>query len=303
MWQTVPSINKASYRVKNLCANIKLMGKLEKIFNHWTLLAINLVIIVAVEATGMFFMQSGLIHLIALLFIGLGISRIFVHYEVYDRFLKPLIYGGIAVLILFAVSHILEYLNYAVFYLPFPMIAANVVNFYLVGLVIVTFSTTFFLKGIEKGTTFYRYTLPLITVFLVIVTIRNYLNPSLVDLGPNKALMYIYASGVVGATILGVYWLLRLKKYESMLASFIDYFNASFIMIGVSATFYVFNEIFEKVGIDYMQVMYISHFLFYGALSFMFLSFVRLTKLGGLYDAAKKEKKPEDLLNEKLQSS
>lgn len=276
---------------------------LEKIFSHWTLLAINLVIIVAVEATGGFFMKTGLIHLIALLFIGLGITRIFIHYEVYDRFLKPLIYGGIAVLILFAVSHILEYVNYAVFYFPFGMIAANVVNFYLVGLLIVTFSATFFLKGIEKEARIYRYLLPLAMIFLVIVTVRNYLNPSSVDLSPSKWLMYVYALAVTGATGLGVYWLLRLKKYETILSNFIDYFNASFIMIGVSAAFYVFNETFEKVGIDYMQVMYMSHFLFYGALSFMFLSFVRLTKLGGLYEEAEKEKKPEDLLNEKLKAS
>lgn len=275
---------------------------LEKVFNHWTLLAINLVIIVAVESTGGFFMQTGLIHLIALLFIGLGIARIFIHYEVYDQFLKPLIYGGIAVLILFAVSHILEYLNYAAFYLPFPMIAATVVNFYLIGLLIVTVSTTFFLKGIEKSAVIYRYLLPAIMIFLIGVTVRNYLSPLSVDLSPNKPWMYIYVAAVTGATILGVYWLLKLKHYEKMLTNFIDYFNASFIMIGVSASFYVFNEIFDKVGIDYMQVMYISHFLFYGALSFMFLSFVRLTQLGGLYEAAEKEKNPEDILNEKLKS-
>lgn len=274
---------------------------LEKVFSHWTLLALNLIIIVVTEVTGGFFMQSGLIHLIALLFIGLGITRIFIHYDVYDRYLRPLIYGGIAVLILFAVSHILEYLNYAVFYLPFPMIAANVVNFYLVGLLIVTLSATFFLKGIEKGAGIYRYLLPLVMLFLVVVTVRNYLNPSSVDLGPDKWLMYAYALAVIVATGFGVYWLQKLKKYEAMLVNFIDYFNASFIMIGISATFYVFNEVFDNVGVDYMQVMYISHFLFYGALSFMFLSFVRLTKLGGLYDAADKQKKPEDLLNEKLQ--
>lgn len=277
-------------------------NSLEKIFSHWTLLAINLVIVVAVESTGSFFMQSGLIHLIALLFIGLGIARIFIHYKVYDQFLKPLIYGGITVLILFAVSHILEFMNYAVFFLPFPMIAATVVNFYLIGLLIITFSTTFFLKGIEKISGLYIYLLPAVMGVLVVATIRNYMFPNSIDLAPSNWLMYVYTFAVAAATILGVYWLIKLKKYEAMLANFIDYFNASFVMLGISASFYVFNEIFEKVGIDYMQVMYISHFLFYGALSFMFLSFGRLSKLGGLYDEAEKEKKPEDLLNEKLQS-
>jgi len=276
---------------------------LEKIFSHWTLLGINLVIIVLAEVTGDFFMQSGLIHLIALLFIGLGVARIFIHYDVYDRFLRPLIYGGIAVLILFAVSHILEYLNYAVFYLPFHMIAADVVNFYLIGLLIVTLSATSFLEGIEKEAGIYRYILSLVMIVLIVATVRDYLNPSSVDLGPDKWLMYVYAIAVAGATGLGVYWLLRLKKYEKILVNFINYFNAAFIMIGVSATFYVFSEIFEEVGIDDMQVMDISHFLIYGALSLMFLSFVSLAKLGGLYEAVEEEKKPEDLLNEKLQSS
>ncbi|MFZ2201971.1 MAG: hypothetical protein WAV56_01090 [Microgenomates group bacterium] len=126
-------------------------NKIERVFNHWTLLFINVAIIVFVEATGMFFMRTGLIHLLAILFIVLGISRIFVHYDVYDQYLKPLIHGGILTLLIFAVSHVLEYFSYSFLYLPYDAIAANVVNLYLMGLLIIILSVEYFLKRIEKG--------------------------------------------------------------------------------------------------------------------------------------------------------
>ena len=119
-------------------------NKLERIFNHWTLLFLNVAIIVFVEATSMFFMRTGLIHLIAILFIALGALRIFVHYDVYDRYLRPLIYGGILTLLIFAVSHVLEYASYSLLYLPYDAIAANVVNLYLTGLLIVILSVEHF---------------------------------------------------------------------------------------------------------------------------------------------------------------
>lgn len=268
-------------------------SKFEKLFNHWTFLFLNLVVVILVEATGRLFMDTGLIHLIAIFFIGLGIGRIFVHYEVYDQFLKPLIYGGIAILILFAVSHVLEYAGYTFFYLPFETIAANVVNFYLTGLLIIAFSVSYFLKRLEKGLVVYGCILPIGMVVTPIATIIFYLNPSFVNLSHSSWLMYLYSVAVIGVTALGISWLIRLKRHVSILVNFIDYFNAAFVMIAISSMFYVLNEPLERVGVEYMQVMYISHFVFYGALSLIFLSFVRLSHLGGMYEVVEDKNQPQ----------
>jgi len=268
-------------------------SKFEKLFNHWTLLFLNFVIVILVEATGRLFMDTGLIHLIAILFIGLGVGRIFIHYEVYDQFLKPLIYGGVATLILFAVSHILEYAGYTFFYLPFETIAAIVVNFYLTGLFIITLSAFYFLKMLKKELVVYGYILPVGMVATLIATVLFYLKPTLVNLSHTSWLMYLYSGAVIGVTALGIYWLLRLKRHVSILVDFIDYFNAAFIMIATSAMFYVLSEPLERVGVEYMQVMYISHFIFYGALSLIFLSFVRLSHLGGVYSAIEEKNQPQ----------
>ncbi len=265
-------------------------SRFEKLFNHWTFLFLNLTIVVLVEMTGTFFMSTGLIHLIAIVFIVLGIGRIFVHYEVYDQFLKPLIYGGIVTLILFAISHVLEYAGYAVFYLPYGTIAVNVVNFYLMGLLMIALSVVYFLKRLEKGLAIYGYILALGMVITLLAMIIFYLRPGLVNLSPSSWMMYLYTLAVVGVTALGIGWLRRLKKHVSILTNFIDYFNAALVMIAISAMFYVLNELLAKIGVEYMQIMYISHFVFYGALSLIFLSFVRLSRLGGIYAALDEDK-------------
>lgn len=264
-------------------------NKFEKFLSPWTFLFLNLVIVVLVEATGMFFMTTGLIHLIAILFIALGIGRIFVHYNVHDQFLNPLIYGGIATLLLYAISHVLEYVSYAYFSLPYETISINVVNFYLTGLFIIALSVSYFLKRLEKGFTFFSYLLPIGVALCVFATILFNLYPNLVNLGFSSWLLYLYAGTVIGVTILGISWLIRLKSHVSILANFIDYFNAAFIMIAGSAMFYILSESLVNIGVDYTQIMYVSHFLFYGALSMIFLSFGKLTHLGGLYDAAEEK--------------
>ena len=234
----------------------------------------------------MFFMRTGLIHLIAILFVALGALRIFVHYDVYDQYLRPLIYGGILTLLIFAVSHVLEYASYSLLYLPYDAIAANVVNLYLTGLLIVILSVEHFLKRVEKVL---RIMTPLLysgMIACLALTILFFFRSGLVRLTPGGP-MYSYGLAVLIVTFLGIGRLLRLRAHVTILVNFINYFIASFILISISALMYVLSDVLEGVGMSYFQVMYISHFLFYGALSLMFLAYGRLSRLGGVYQGVK----------------
>ena len=265
----------------------KMKNYLEKFFNHWTLLFLNILIIISVELTGMFFMDSGLIHLIALFFIVLGATRIFVHYDVYDQYLKPLIHGGILVLLVFAISHILEYVSYAIFYVSYDIIAVNVVNLYLVGLLITSLSVEMFLGRLKNGG---RLLVPLfhlgIITFLVL-TVSSLVNGAMVNLEVNGLGMFIYSSLVILVTLVCIGQLFRLRSRVTILVNFLNYFVASFALVSCSAMLYVLNEMLVRLGLPYFQMMYIGHFIFYAALSIMFLAYVKLSKLGGIYEDLK----------------
>ena len=64
---------------------------------------------------------------------------------------------------------------------------------------------------------------------------------------------------------------------------FVNYFIAAFVLIAISALQYVLYDKLLDLGMPMLQVVYLSHFLFYGALSLIFLAFARLTNLGGVY--------------------
>lgn len=274
-------VDKHCHYIEN---EVSVRNRLEQVFSHWMLLFINVAIIIFVEATSMFFMRTGLIHLIAILFIALGISRIFVHYDVYDQYLKPLIHGGILTLIIFAVSHVLEYFSYSFLYLPYDAIAANVVNLYLTGLLIIILSVEHFLKRIEKEPKILPPILYAGVSVSLALTVLFFFRSNLVELTTASWLVYGYGLAVVMVAILGIRRLLRLRSHVTILVNFVNYFTASFALVSASALLYVLNDLLESVGVPYMQVMYISHFLFYGASSLMFLAFVRISRLGGVYE-------------------
>ncbi len=261
---------------------------LEKIFNHWVILAINIVIILFVETTGMFFMSTGLIHLIAIIFLALGGSRIFVHYNVYDSFLKPFIISGIAIIILFTISHIVEYVSYAYFSLPYEVIAANVVNFYIAGLVTISLGVSYFLKKVVKNLAIFNYLAPFVIIACFLAAGIFYMNQQMVEVNASGWLMYLQGGIVLLVTACGIGLLFLLKKHVSMLAQFINYFTIAFILIACSAILYVCNDVLGEIGVMYMQVMYTSHFLFYGAISLMFLAYAHLAHLGGMLEELEK---------------
>ncbi|HSW90039.1 MAG TPA: hypothetical protein VLH19_04165, partial [Patescibacteria group bacterium] len=118
--------------------------------NHWILLTINIAIIVAVEASGSFFANSGLIHLIAVFFVILGLTRIWTHKDVYDRFLVPLIHSGIIGMLILALSHIFEYISFRIG-LPHATVSANVVNAYMLTFLFITIGAESFLIGLHRA--------------------------------------------------------------------------------------------------------------------------------------------------------
>jgi hypothetical protein len=63
------------------------------------------------------------------------------------------------------------------------------------------------------------------------------------------------------------------------------YIAISFALIAAAALQYVLYEALEDAGLPVLQIIYVSHFFFYAALSLLFLSFPKLARLGGIYES------------------
>jgi len=265
--------------------------KLEEVLNYRVLLLINIAIIAVAELGGHSFEETGIIHLIAIVFVALGISRIFVHYDAYDRYLRLLIRGGSLALFVFSASHLLEFLGYVYFKVYEDAIFVSVVNFYIASMLAVTVGAEYFLHTLKKNSTaMIRILITSMIVFLSLALLI-FFQKILVSLGLDTPTPYIYAILVLGVSFLSVNRLLEIKKHVSIMTGFVNYFIAAFILITVSALQYVFYEATGRMGIPDFQIIYTSHFLFYGALTLMFLAFVRLTNLGGVYKEAEEYEK------------
>jgi hypothetical protein len=244
---------------------------------------INIAIIVAAEMTGDFFLQTGLIHIIALLFLLMGISRIFVHYNAFDPYLRPLTLGAVAALLLFSFSHLTEYLSldhatngYS------DELYVDVTNLYMTAMLLVAFGAQLFLA---KRTKSYRLMFVLLLGFCasLTVTVLGFMQKISISLEPDEASVYVYTAIVIGVSVLSIHRMFTLGKTVSIMRSFAGYISAAFFLVTASALHYLLYEILEHLGMPELQIIYVGHFLFYAALSLIFLAFPRLAMMGGIY--------------------
>lgn len=260
------------------------MHKKIGLLNHWTLLAINILIISAVEISGNFFSRTGLIHILAVIFVGLGFLRLLFHAHVHDQFLEPIIHNGIFALVVLAFSHIVEYASYRYFKLPRQTIYANVINFYMIGLLVIALGVEGFWKGMQKSS---KLIISLswlgIVVFLGLITFFI-VNPKVIELESTSWQVLGYVGAIIFVAGLSIWRLLRLKKHVSIMVNFVNYFIAAIALIGFGALISTTEEVITNIGVPSVQIAFLHHFLFYGALSLMYLAYERLLNLGGTYE-------------------
>lgn len=121
------------------------------------------------------------------------------------------------------------------------------------------------------------------------------LRDDLPSLEPDEPMFAIYFVAVLATTIFTIIKLLNIRRLVSITREFINYLIATTALVGFSAIQNVAYDILEELGMPDHQIMYTSHFAFYGALSLMFLAFVRLANLPGIYSALQEQKESPPL--------
>ena len=128
---------------------------LTRIIKPWTMAVANIAIIIAVELSdgGKFFVETGLIHGVAILFIFLAIGVLFLPYQLYDQYAKKFLWGEILAMLIFASSHITEFLSYKIFDIHEDAVFANVANFYIISILVMLVGSEMFFKAYHRGRT------------------------------------------------------------------------------------------------------------------------------------------------------
>lgn len=261
---------------------------LDKIFSPLSLILINIGIILAAEFVGggLFFYETGMIHAVAILFIILAASRFFYHTYTYDPIFEKLVHATIAASVVFAISHIYEYANMMISHSYKDATFANVVNFYLIGFILIAIGAESFLRIIGHRSTYliklFSITILAFTILIILFTV----NDKLISLRSERLAPSLYSFMIVIIGALGIGIVREIKKLVPISAGFSNYLISSLVLITFAMIPYIFYELIEErfyyYGIRNYQIIYISHFAFFAALSFLFLAFTKLS-WGGIY--------------------
>lgn len=260
--------------------------KLDKIFNPYSLLVIN-IIVISLSLTiggGLFFHESGLIHLITIFFLALAILRVFSHYYTYDPILEKFVHMSLISLIALSIAHLIEFISLDIFHKNEDAVIVNLVNFYLISLIVLIIGTEYFSKIRYKLSSFLIKALPIVIFIFVIITIIFFINDQMVSLKIGGLMPCVYTALIFIIGLLAVIEVSKIKKLTAVTVGFVNYLTGAVVFIIISTLIYILHSFIASLGIPEYQVDYFSHFTFYAALSLIFLAFTKLSYLGGVYE-------------------
>ncbi|MBI3671334.1 hypothetical protein HY249_00875 [Candidatus Azambacteria bacterium] len=263
--------------------NYNISMLLDKIFTPISLIVLNLLIIISAEFAGggLFFFQTGFIHILAIFFIILFVFRIFYHHYTFDPIFEKFVHFTLAAALVFAVSHAFEFVSMMFFYYYSDATFANVVNFYLIGIILITIGAELFIKVAIRRSAYIITLLSAATVaFLALIALFLY-NSSLISLESGKIAPIIYTFLIAIVGVIGFYVISYMKKIAPVSRPFVNYVLWSVSLLIISTLPYIFYYfIEEELRIEAHQIIYLSHFFFFASLSLLFLSFSKLSWKG-----------------------
>lgn len=263
----------------------------------YVLLILNAAIIIAAEFTGggILFFEKGIIHGIALIFIGAVAVALSRQYYLADPILKKFLNACLIAFAVFSASHAVEFLSYYFLGKYGDYLFALTLNFYIISLLIMIAGSEIFMRAYSgyKSTRFIFILSDIAIVVFAVFSTLLYLNPALISFEPANAAPYFYSFVVLTATFLFWRRILRLTRAVPQLSGFLNLLGWMAGLIAVSAFFYSSYEIIKDfLGVPEYQIIYLSHFVFYAGMSLMFVAFQKLSVVGGgVIDDIKNRKK------------
>lgn len=266
---------------------------MKTIGKYWGLtffLVLNTLIIVLAQTLdgGTLLYNTGIIHIIALGFVGLALIRVFYHYYTYDPILEKFIHATLAAMGIFAFSHIVEFLSMTVLHQYADAVYINVANYYLISLLVISLGTEYFLGVLYSHSPRMNRVIYALIAGLVLLSGALIINDRLISLNVGSYTPIIYTVATLAVIVFNLYKMRQIKRGVDFMPGFVNYLSVSIVLIGVAALSNVYYVFFTDIfNLPEYQAVYFSHFAFYIALSFLFLAFGKVSHLGGMLEEVK----------------
>ena len=252
------------------------------------IVALNAALVVASQASGTFFHDTALIHGFALLFIVLAGARIFRRYDVYDPELRIYLRYSLAAMAVFAVSHLVEMFSIVFLKNYEDSTFAAVIDLYAVSLLLLMAGSAAVNRNLRKGTSSPIVAAWIWMAALVVFTFALLSGRVEISLEPDRAAAYVYAVGLSILAATAITQAFRIAREYVGYASFFRRMIAVTLLVVAASFQYVFYEAIEDLGAAEHQVIYMSHYFFYAALSAMYLAFGASLRPHGVFEDVRK---------------
>ncbi|MEK7568918.1 MAG: hypothetical protein AAB497_02295 [Patescibacteria group bacterium] len=265
---------------------MKILAPFEKLFTPYLLIALNLAIVLSAEFVGggAYFAETGLMHGIAIVFVGLIIVRIFSDYAFSDHILRGFLKIQLAFFLFFGLVHVYEYLG-----LHFSMLSGEVVELsvawsYLLWFIGVILALEFVFRIYRKKSMVFTAVLSMLLAAGFIGLIGANVSPVFAENLPIWLPVAILI-GIVGFGAVGILSIRNIREIMPVFEEYSHYAIPAMVLVILAA----FSEYFESTGtlqafgISDTQNLYIAHFLVYAAASLLLIGFGKLKKPTGIY--------------------
>lgn len=266
---------------------MKLFTQLEKLFTPYALLVLNVAIILAVEflGGGRFFEETGIVHAIAIIFVGLIIVQIFSDYAFSDFILKRFLAVQLAFFLFLGLVHIYEYVGLRIITLDEGTVEQSVMISYLIWILGV------FLSFASVSRIYYKRSMFMIALLSVLISMSAIyvvgINVSSV-LAQNIMPWFHLATFacIVLLGVGGIMYMNRVAKIMPVFGAYARYAKPAIIFLIFAALFEYFESthFLSAYGISDTQDLYIAHFLIYATLSLLFVGFSKFKNPSGIYE-------------------
>ena len=277
--------NNLRYNKHTMNTSSKTTKFLERILTPYSMIVINILIIFLTEILGggQLFYNTGIIHAIALIFIFLAASRIMQRYYIFDPELRKLLKASLFAQAFFALSHFIEFASFQLFHIYTDAAFANVANFYIISLLFMFLGAEYVMEARDKKTRqLIRAASFAIVVFLAL-TAAFMFNNQLISLDGDQIAPYAYGLFLLFIGIVSIIRLYQVSQRYKSMKPFVTYLIQATILIIAAALPNIFYDVLGDWGVNQIQVIYLSHFTFYAALSVMFLAYGDSLKIGGIH--------------------
>ncbi len=264
----------------------KILAPIERLFTPYALIAINVVIILLAEFTGRgrFFAETGLIHFISVIFVGLIIVRIFSDYAFSDYILKGFLKIQLAFFLFLGLVHVYEYLGLHIFMLDSEVVELSVATSYLLWFLGIVLATGFVFRIYHRRSAIYT-AIPWMAIAVIFVGL---VGANVSSTFAQRLPGWVPLTILAGTIIFSAKGILSTRKIIEIMPVFKEYSRYAvpamlLLVLAAFAEYFESTGSLEALGVSEVQILYLAHFLMHAVLSFLLVAFGKLKKPTGIY--------------------